>query len=127
MAGYHFREYPFARRYAWNDYRLLLETDHQSPPGRSQGPWAPGSGNRACRYLWLDLKKMAPAWLESPLLAGFMFLATGGILLWSGRREGTLNYGEMTWRCALVIGIFQAFAILPGLSRSGGRLPEPCC
>ena len=67
----------------------------------------------------LLLKKMAPAWLESPLLAGFMFLATGSILLYSGRREGALDYREITWRCALVIGIFQAFAILPGLSRSG--------
>lgn len=58
--------------------------------------------------------------LESPLVSGLMLIVTGGVLLWAVRHPpGELDYGEITWRGALVIGIGQAAAILPGLSRSG--------
>ena len=58
--------------------------------------------------------------LESPLIAGFGFLATAAALWWMGRqREGTLDYPETPLGRALAIGFFQASAILPGVSRSG--------
>jgi undecaprenyl-diphosphatase len=58
--------------------------------------------------------------LEDPLLTGFMFLLTGGLLIWSGRHsEGTLDYEQLSYGQAILIGVFQAAAILPGLSRSG--------
>jgi undecaprenyl-diphosphatase len=61
--------------------------------------------------------------LESALLAGLMFPITAAMLLWSARqpRQGGLcrhlSYGQ-----ALLIGAFQAFAILPGISRSGATI-----
>jgi len=44
-----------------------------------------------------------------------------GILLYLADRYGARNrqIGEMTWRHALLIGIAQAFALVPGTSRSG--------
>ena len=61
--------------------------------------------------------------LQNPLLAGFMFLVTGGLLLWSARaEEGTLSCRDLTVSQSLVIGLFQAFAILPGVSRSGSTI-----
>ena len=61
--------------------------------------------------------------LEIPLLAGFMFLVTGGLLLWSAKAEqGTLVCRDLTVSQSLVIGLFQAFAILPGVSRSGSTI-----
>jgi len=58
--------------------------------------------------------------LQSQLLAGFMLPVTGLALLWAMlQRPGAREYRELTWREALVIGICQAAAILPGLSRSG--------
>ena len=67
----------------------------------------------------LTLKRLAPHLLESSLLAGFMFLLTGILLIWGSRHEGTCDYRQMSYACALGIGLFQAAAILPGLSRSG--------
>lgn len=61
--------------------------------------------------------------LASPLLAGFMLPVTGAVLLWSlHRRPGDREYRELTWHDSLLIGICQAAAILPGLSRSGSTI-----
>lgn len=54
---------------------------------------------------------------DSVAVAGVGFLVTGAVL-WSSRGRG----GEVaipTWRAALLIGVAQAAAILPGVSRSG--------
>ncbi len=60
------------------------------------------------------------AGLESALVAGFMFPLTGLILLWSARRDpGQTTCRELTYGRAILIGLAQAFAILPGISRSG--------
>ena len=70
-----------------------------------------------CKQL-LD-KQFEPI-LQNELLAGFMLPVTGLALLWAMRQNpGTREYRELTWRDALVIGVCQATAILPGLSRSG--------
>jgi undecaprenyl-diphosphatase len=56
---------------------------------------------------------------ESPLIAAGLLLVTGCIV-WTTRY--TINKGdatEPTWVQALIIGCAQAFAILPGISRSG--------
>jgi len=71
----------------------------------------------------LVLEKHFTAVLEDPLTAGLMFLVTGLMLLWSARHEGgrttcrELGYGQ-----ALLIGLAQAVAILPGMSRSGSTI-----
>lgn len=60
---------------------------------------------------------------NSALLAGMMFPITGIMLLWTARNKGgeticrDLPYGR-----ALLIGLFQALAILPGISRSGATI-----
>ncbi len=61
--------------------------------------------------------------LGSPLVAGVMLLATGGVLLGLRRlrvREGVDH--EATYRDSVWIGLFQAAAVLPGLSRSGSTI-----
>lgn len=61
--------------------------------------------------------------IESPLLAGLMLPVTGLILLWAARRlDGTREYVDLTDRQALLIGLSQAVAILPGISRSGATI-----
>ena len=61
--------------------------------------------------------------LENLLLTGFGLLATGSLLLWGGLQPpGALEYQRLSWRQALVIGTFQAAAILPGVSRSGSTI-----
>lgn len=68
----------------------------------------------------LTMKTLFEEQLESALLAGIMLPLTGVVLLWSSRaKPGDKVYTEMSYVHALIIGTFQAAAILPGLSRSG--------
>ena len=70
--------------------------------------------------LGLALKEYLEAILENPLLAGSLLLVTGTVLLWAVRRPpGDGRYQQMSYWTALKIGLIQAAAILPGLSRSG--------
>jgi undecaprenyl-diphosphatase len=60
------------------------------------------------------------AFLGPAFLATAVFLALAEILSkWAARRR---QRGEMTWLDSLIIGVFQAIAIVPGLSRSGSTL-----
>lgn len=68
----------------------------------------------------VPLKLYCKPLLESPLVAGFMFLQTGALLIWSGRHsDGMQTYQDLSYRQAMWIGLFQGAAVLPGLSRSG--------
>ena len=69
------------------------------------------------------LKHYGEALLESPLAAGCLLPATGLMLIWiSQRPTGALNYTDIGYRSALTVGLFQAFALLPGISRSGATI-----
>jgi undecaprenyl-diphosphatase len=58
--------------------------------------------------------------LGSPLLAGIGFLVTAAVLTWGARHmSGKRRYDELRPSEALFIGLMQALAILPGVSRSG--------
>jgi undecaprenyl-diphosphatase len=67
------------------------------------------------------LSEEASNWLlNSPLLAGLGFFVTAAALWRASRRpEGSLAYTELSTAKALGIGVMQALAILPGVSRSG--------
>ncbi len=59
---------------------------------------------------------------EVPATAGVCLLLTGAIL-WTTRRSAPrAQDAEPGWRAALLIGCAQAFAILPGISRSGATV-----
>ena len=71
----------------------------------------------------LAIKRNFEHLLSNPLLAGAMLLVTGGILLWAGRvKQQDSVYQEMSYTHSLLIGMSQAFAILPGISRSGATI-----
>ena len=67
-------------------------------------------------------KKMIEQTFEGITFVGFGFLITAAVLLltaWLKRRDGAKGPAEMTWLDALLIGVAQMFAPLPGVSRSG--------
>lgn len=71
----------------------------------------------------LTIKLNFESILKSVPLAACMLLVTAGLLILLGRlrpRDG--NYRQLSWGGALLIGCFQAFAILPGISRSGSTI-----
>jgi undecaprenyl-diphosphatase len=72
--------------------------------------------------LALFFKQTIEATFEGIAVAGFGFLITAAVLMltaWLGRRDGTKGPAETTWLDALLIGLAQMFAPLPGVSRSG--------
>lgn len=71
----------------------------------------------------LPVKKFCDHILENVWIAGAMFPVTGAALLFlSYKSPGNVEYPQMTFRQAIWIGISQAAAILPGLSRSGSTI-----
>jgi undecaprenyl-diphosphatase len=71
----------------------------------------------------LLLKKYCEEYLESPLTAGLMFLVTAAMLLWTGRHQsGETDCRDLSYSRAFLIGLLQAVAILPGISRSGSTI-----
>ncbi len=75
----------------------------------------------------LGLHGIADRLFASPLLTGFMLLLTGGLLLATrtsrcavGTEGRTLQ--QLTRTDALVMGLVQGLAIMPGISRSGSTI-----
>ncbi|MDE0332918.1 MAG: undecaprenyl-diphosphate phosphatase [Nitrospinae bacterium] len=94
------------------------------------------SGDGSARTGWLLILGSVPAGVAgvfvgglveemfaSPRLAACALLVTGSILCLSEPKEGGgRGEAQMTAKDALVIGVFQAFAIVPGISRSGATI-----
>lgn len=69
------------------------------------------------------LKEYGESLLQSALVAGCLLPVTGVMLIWVSRRPtGSLNYPDLSYRAAWVVGLFQAIAPLPGISRSGSTI-----
>ena len=61
------------------------------------------------------------ALFSKPITTSFMLMITG-VLLWIGNKKkssGNKNISEITYKDAIIIGLAQAIAIFPGISRSG--------
>ncbi|MGC9270061.1 undecaprenyl-diphosphate phosphatase [Acidiphilium sp.] len=73
------------------------------------------------------LKKPIQHLFASPMIAAVFLIANGGLLL-AGERlrrrraAGGMGIAQLTLVDALVIGLFQCLAFLPGLSRSGAAI-----
>jgi undecaprenyl-diphosphatase len=71
----------------------------------------------------VPVKKYCSHILESTLLAGLLLIVTGLVLVWISRRQkGDQQYQQLGYGKALLIGVAQAAAVLPGLSRSGATI-----
>lgn len=80
-------------------------------------------GTVPAAVLGVGIKLLVPELLKTTPLAGAMLLITGGLMIWLGRlspRDG--DYQSISFGQAFAIGCFQAFAILPGISRSGSTI-----
>jgi undecaprenyl-diphosphatase len=71
----------------------------------------------------LLLEKSAESAFRAPVLMATTLMVMG-VMLWAADRFSpqTRSIDEMTWRDALFIGIAQAFALVPGFSRSGSTI-----
>jgi len=75
--------------------------------------------------LGLVFGKMLKAQLFNAPTVATTFILGGFIILWAERRTHAVrihSVDEMTWFDALKVGIAQAFALIPGTSRSGATI-----
>jgi undecaprenyl-diphosphatase len=111
----------------WKDWILLaretiIGLKEGSPFGNSQRKlaWFLVVGTIPALILGLSLEKKLEAQLRSPLITVFTLTIFGLLLLYAekkGRQNRTIeNY---TWMDSISIGLSQAIALIPGVSRSG--------
>ncbi|RMG37508.1 MAG: undecaprenyl-diphosphate phosphatase [Planctomycetota bacterium] len=71
----------------------------------------------------LTLKDWFETAFQTPEVAGIGLLVTSVLLVagqrWETRRDGLQ---DLTWQQALLVGMFQAAALVPGISRSGSTI-----
>jgi undecaprenyl-diphosphatase len=75
--------------------------------------------------LGLAFGKMIKAHLFKPVPVALAFIIGGFLILWIERRPRQArmqSVDDMTWRDALKVGCAQAFALIPGTSRSGATI-----
>jgi undecaprenyl-diphosphatase len=115
--------------YFWRDWLSLISAAFRSLRYRSLA-------DPQARLFWLILLGTVPAalagWLledffmrmfARPAAAAAFLLVTAALLTiseWLGRRERDLN--PLAWPDALAVGLAQALAIFPGISRSGATI-----
>ena len=80
-------------------------------------------GSIPTAVIGLLFKKITDQLFGSITIVGFMLLVTGTILWLTRRIRGAGRpVGQTTLKDALIIGIVQGLAILPGISRSGSTI-----
>jgi undecaprenyl-diphosphatase len=103
-----FRALPEGRVLQDREARLLLYLAAASVPGAIAG---------------LLLEKWAETTFRAPALVALMMTVMGVVLWTADRRAARASHGdEVTFGEALLIGLAQALAIVPGTSRSGATI-----
>ncbi len=62
------------------------------------------------------------AYARSAVVVGVMLIVFGVLLAWADSRPQLLALPRMTYPAALLIGVVQAIALIPGVSRSGSTM-----
>ncbi len=78
-------------------------------------------GTIPAAVIGLAFDEIVGEFFDSPVLVSVMLLVTG-VILWSTRRIPAGGRGHETVRDAVLIGLAQAAAIMPGISRSGSTI-----
>ena len=75
--------------------------------------------------LGLAFGKAIKTHLFQPIPVALAFILGGVFILWAERRKHVIriqSVDDLTWRDALKLGLAQAFALIPGTSRSGATI-----
>ena len=80
-------------------------------------------GSVPAAVLGLALEEQFETVFGTPTVAAFFLIGTAGLLiLGEYMRSGLTTLKDMSWLDAIVIGLFQALALFPGISRSGSTI-----
>ena len=107
--------------YFWKDWLKLITkglTDVRSTEGRLF--WYLVAATIPGAVVGFLLEKKAETIFREPILIATMLILLGVLLYWADRRGvKNIEMNRITFRTSLFIGLSQALAIIPGVSRSG--------
>lgn len=112
--------------YFWEDLLGLLKSFFAKPFSNTENrlAWYIIIATIPALVMGYFLKDALETLFNTPLLAAAIRLFAAATLLacaeWLGKRIRKLD--SMTWLDALIIGLFQVFAVFPGASRSGSTI-----
>jgi undecaprenyl-diphosphatase len=113
--------------YFWGDWMMLL----RAIPGLVRDPQTPGSrlfiavvlGTIPAAILGVLFQDVVEAGLRQPIQIAVVLAVMGVVIAYADRIGTTERVLErITWRDALYIGVAQACALIPGVSRSGATM-----
>lgn len=128
VIAYFWDEWVFLVRAAWHSLRDVGRLrgdvgDDAADPSPSSLVWLIVLGTVPGVLAGTFLEDFFESMFARPAAAAWFLLVTAGLLTaseWLGRRERDLE--DLSWVDALVVGVGQALAILPGISRSGATI-----
>ena len=107
--------------YFWRDWLRLFSkgfTDTKSTDGRLF--WYLVAATIPGAAIGFILEKHAETIFRNPVLIAVMLILLGIILYWADRKSTKkIDVNDITFRTSFLIGVSQALAIIPGVSRSG--------
>ena len=107
--------------YFWKDWLKLVTkglTDVRGTEGRLF--WHLVAASIPVAIVGFLLEKKAETIFREPILIAVMLILLGVLLYWADRRSAkNIDMNCITFRTSLFIGLSQALAIIPGVSRSG--------
>jgi undecaprenyl-diphosphatase len=107
--------------YFWKDWLRLVTkglTDVRSTEGRLF--WYLVAATIPGAIVGFLLEKKAETIFREPILIAAMLILLGVILYWADRKSAkNIEMNRITLKTSLFIGLSQALAIIPGVSRSG--------
>ena len=116
--------------YFWRDLwlitkDLLMGLKQQQPMGSANARlgWYIAVGTIPAVTAGLLLNDFFEEVFATPTVAAAMLLVTAGLLV-AGEKmmSGDKSVAAMTWTDGIIIGVFQMFALMPGISRSGSTI-----
>ena len=109
--------------YFWRDWVNVIKSINLKSPNLKSEAWFILLGTLPAALIGYLLKDFFEGMFARPIAAAGFLLLTAAILAASeyfGRRQRDLD--TLAWPDALTIGLAQALAIFPGLSRSGATI-----
>lgn len=102
-------------------FKTDISTNYESLSVNNKMLFFLGIGTLATILIAFPGKDIAEELTRSPFIVCFMLLITGGLLFVSHflSEKNKNKTDEVNWLKAIIIGLAQGFAILPGISRSG--------
>ncbi len=83
-------------------------------------PWTIILATIPAAFFGFLLEEKAETVFRSPVLISMTLAGAGILLFWADKKSPqSVTIQESNWKKALIIGIFQIFSIIPGVSRSG--------